>query len=160
MFFQYMKNKMGVKEKIELENTQREVTNMGDVASIAFVKMAENGEIDDVTATEHMDVFSQWVSGIAYKVGDLRLYGDGNEQKLYRCVQAHTSQEGWEPNVAVSLWTATSDPAEEWPAWSQPVGAHDAYAAGAKVTYNGVHWVSTVDNNVWAPGSYGWEQAE
>ena len=151
---------MGIKEKAELEAVQREVTNMSDVVSIAFVKMAENGDIDDVTASEHRDLFIQWISGVDYNVGDLRLFGEGEDQKLYRCVQAHTSQEGWEPNVAVSLWSATSDPTEEWPQWSQPIGAHDVYAVGAKVSHNDLHWVSIVDNNVWEPGSYGWEQAE
>lgn len=151
---------MGIKEKAELEAVQREVTNMSDVARIAFVKMAENGDIDDVTASEHRDLFIQWISGVDYNVGDLRLFVEGEDQKLYRCVQAHTSQEGWEPNVAVSLWSATSDPTEEWPQWSQPIGAHDVYAVGAKVSHNDLHWVSIVDNNVWEPGSYGWEQAE
>ena len=28
----------------------------------------------------------------------------------------------------MSLWVSISDPAEEWPEWSQPLGAHDAYA--------------------------------
>lgn len=151
---------MGIKEKAELEAVQREVTNMSDVVSIAFVKMAENGDIDDVTASEHRDLFIQWISGVDYNVGDLRLFGEGEDQKLYRCVQAHTSQKGWEPNVAVSLWSATSDPTEEWPQWSQPIGAHDVYAVCAKVSHNDLHWVSIVDNNVWEPGSYGWEQAE
>lgn len=54
----------------------------------------------------------------------------------------------------------TSDPAEEWPAWSQPVGAHDAYSSGAKVSHNGKHWISSVDNNVWEPGVYGWTEQE
>lgn len=42
------------------------------------------------------------------------------------------------------------------PEWIQPTGAHDAYKIGAKVKYNGKIYVSTVDNNVWAPGVYGW----
>lgn len=27
------------------------------------------------------------------------------------------------------------DPADEYPAWAQPTGAHDAYSTGAKMTY-------------------------
>ena len=52
-----------------------------------------------------------------------------------------------------------SDPAEEWPEWSQPVGAHDAYSKDAKVSHNGKHWISNVDSNVWEPGVYGWTEA-
>lgn len=36
-------------------------------------------------------------------------------------------------------------------------GAHDAYNRGDKVSYNGKHYISTIDNNVWEPGVYGWE---
>ena len=79
--------------------------------------------------------------------------------KLYRCLQDHTSQETWTPDTAPSLWVAISDPAEEWPAWVKLTGAHDAYAQGDKVSHNGKHWISNVDNNVWEPGVYGWTEA-
>lgn len=51
---------------------------------------------------------------------------------------------------------------EEWPEFVQPTGAHDAYNTGDKVTYNGKHYISTMDGNVWAPDAYpaGWELAE
>lgn len=39
------------------------------------------------------------------------------------------------------------------------IGAHDAYALGAKVSHKEKHWTSTVANNVWEPGVYGWEEA-
>ena len=93
---------------------------------------------------------------MAYTVGQIRRYTDG---KLYKCVQAHTSQADWTPDKTASLWTTVSDPAEEWPEWSQPVGAHDAYSKDAKVSHNGKHWTSTVDSNVWEPGVYGWTEA-
>lgn len=126
-----------------------------NAAAIAFVVLAESGSIDDVTASEQSALFSDWVPGVKYAVGQLRRYGD----TLYRCVQEHTSQEGWEPDKAASLWSATSDPAEEWPEWSQPIGAHDAYSAGAKVSHDGKHWTSDLDGNVWEPGVSGWTEA-
>ena len=59
------------------------------------------------------------------------------------------------------MWTRIADPAQEWPEWIQPTGAHNAYAQGAKVSHNGKHWISDVGANVWEPGVYGWtEQAE
>lgn len=126
------------------------------VNSIAFVTLAESGSIDDVTAGEHAELFAEWAYPVAYKAGNIRRYGG----TLYRCLQDHTSQEDWPPDSAVSLWAKTSDPAEEWPDWSQPVGAHDAYAAGDKVSHNGKHWTSDVDDNVWEPGVYGWTEVE
>lgn len=51
---------------------------------------------------------------------------------------------------------------EEWPAWVQPTGAHDAYSAGDQVTYNGRHYVSAINGNVWSPDAYpaGWTLQE
>lgn len=59
----------------------------------------------------------------------------------------------------------TPEPApepEEWPAWVQPTGAHDAYNTGDKVTYNGQHYVSKLAGNVWSPEAYpqGWEAVD
>ena len=60
----------------------------------------------------------------------------------------------------MALTAVTGDPAEEWPEWSQPLGAHDAYKTGDKVSHSGKHWTSTVDGNVWEPGVYGWTQVD
>lgn len=51
---------------------------------------------------------------------------------------------------------------DEWPEFVQPTGAHDAYAAGAQVTWNGEHWRSLLDGNVWSPAAYpqGWEKVK
>lgn len=49
-------------------------------------------------------------------------------------------------------------PSEEYPEWVRPTGAHDAYAQGAKVSHNGKKWTSSVENNVWEPGVYGWTE--
>lgn len=133
----------------------RKVEDNVVTSNIAFVALAESGAIDAVTAGEHSDVFEGWQPGISYIVGNIRRYGE----KLYKCIQAHTSQSDRKPDVAVSLWRRIADPAEEWPEWSQPIGAHDAYQNGNKVSHAGKHWVSTADNNVWEPGVYGWEEA-
>lgn len=143
-------------EPTEIEVLRAQVNTLSVATSIAFVTLAEAGSIDDVTAGEHADMFAPWEPDVSYGVGNIRKY-DG---QLYRCVQAHTSQADWTPDAAVSLWAKIADPADEWPEWSQPVGAHDAYQTGDKVTHNGQHWISTVDNNVWTPGAYGWELAK
>lgn len=153
---------LGRDEMKGLETVSLEVTDAGAEISkanttngIVFVTMAEAGSIDPVTAAEHADLFAEWAYPIAYTVGQIRRYNG----TLYKCVQAHTSQADWTPDTASSLWSKTSDPAEEWPEWSQPVGAHDAYSKGAKVSHKEKHWISTVDSNVWEPGVYGWEES-
>lgn len=104
--------------------------------------------------SEHAELFAEWAYPVAYTVGQLRRHNG----TLYKCVQAHTSQADWTPDATASLWIVAADPAEEWPAWSQPFGAHDAYAKGDKVSHNGKHWISTADANVWEPGVYGWTE--
>lgn len=127
------------------------------VDSIVFVKLAETGAIDEVTATEHTEIFAAWEPDVQYESGNLRRYPE-SDGKLYKCIQAHKSQADWTPDVAVSLWVVAGDPAEEWPEWSQPIGAQDAYMNGDKVSHNEKHWVSDYDNNVWEPGVFGWHE--
>ena len=149
----------GAAATVMLEETDagEEITKASNTGGIMFVTLAEAGSIDATTAAEHADLFSPWAYPVAYKTGQIRRYTDG---KLYKCLQDHTSQEDWTPPAAVSLWVAVADPAEEWPEWSQPVGAHDAYNRGDKVSHNGQHYTSDVDANVWEPGVYGWTVAE
>lgn len=130
------------------------LASVQNASAITFVALCEIGTLDVVTASEHAELFAEWAYPIAYTVGQLRCYNG----KLYRCVQAHTSQADWTPDTAASLWSVTADPAEDWPAWSQPVGAHDAYSKDAKVSHKGKHWTSNVDSNVWEPGVYGWTE--
>lgn len=134
---------------------EAELVSAQSAAAITFVTLCETGTIDTVTASEHTELFSSWAYPVDYKTGNIRAHGG----KLYRCLQNHTSQETWTPDAAPSLWVGISDPAEEWPAWSQPVGSTDAYAKGAQVSHNGKHWTSDVDANVWEPGVYGWTEA-
>lgn len=108
----------------------------------------------DEEGLEFVDLFVNWGEGIAYAVGDRVKFGD----TLYKCVQAHTSQNDWTPDLTPALWTRVT--VEEWPEWVQPTGAQDAYMTGDKVTHNEKHWVSTADNNVWEPGVYGWDEVD
>ena len=107
----------------------------------------------DEEALEHKAALLPWRAGCEYREGD-RFTHQG---EYYKVLQAHISQAEWLPTDAPSLYVKVSDPAEEWPEWVQPLGATDAYPKGAKVTFNGQKWMSTVDNNAWQPGIYGWE---
>ena len=125
-------------------------------ASIAFVAMAQDGQLDDVTITEHSALFAPWAADVNYAAGII-VQSDG---LLYKCIQAHTSQADWTPAATPALWQKVGDPTEEWPEWVQYIGGGDLYMTGDKVSHNDKHWISTVDNNVWEPGVYGWEESE
>ena len=111
-------------------------------------------ELPDSTAFEVPYMFPQWKIK-DYQTGDRVQYNG----LLYKCLQSHTAQADWAPDVAVSLWVRIDDPSIEWPEWRQPTGAQDAYAKGDKVSHNDKHWISDVDSNVWEPGVYGWSEA-
>lgn len=119
-------------------------------------RAVSTGDLTDDQKIEATNLFPEWSGGAHfYAIGDYVKY-DG---LLYRCVQAHNSQSTWTPPASPSLWSRASDPGEEWPAWIQPTGGHDAYAAGSKVSHDDKHWISDVNNNVWEPGVYGWTEA-
>lgn len=105
----------------------------------------------DATALTAVELFPMWTVGKAYAVSDRAQYNG----TLYKCIQAHTSQSDWTPDAAPALWKTVS--VDEYPEWVQPIGAHDAYNIGDKVTYNGQHYVCTSDANVYAPDVYGWQ---
>ena len=110
--------------------------------------------LPDEDALEAVELFPTWQVNTTYTTAERDRYGE----KLYRCEQAHTSQEGWEPPNVPSLWTEVAKPGEI-PVWRQPTGAQDAYMTGDKVHYpdmDGPVYMSTFDNNTWQPDVYGW----
>ncbi len=110
--------------------------------------------LDDADALEIKNVYPDWNENGLYAVGDKALYKDN----LYKCLQAHTAQAAWTPADAPSLWAKVLIPDPEViPEWEQP-DSTNPYMVGDKVTYGGKTWVSVVDNNVWQPGVYGWEE--
>ena len=125
--------------------------------SVAFVALAQNGTLDDVTITEHADAFITWSEEWTGKAGTIVR----DEGKLYRAIHDIGAGQNCKPSETPSVWTRIGDPAEEWPEWIQPLGAHDAYQAGAKVNHNGKNWNNIHgDGNTWEPGVYGWKEAE
>lgn len=115
-----------------------------------------SASLSDEDALEGIELFPIWDESLAYNVGD-RVRFEGT---LYRCLQAHTAQSGWNPVDATSLWARVLIPDPEViPEWIQP-DSTNPYMTGDKVTHNGQTWISTIDNNVWEPGVYGWDIVE
>lgn len=110
--------------------------------------------LTDEDALQAVELFPQWVVEHAYVVGE-RLQYNG---VLYRVVQAHTSQADWTPDITPALFVVVS--LDEWPEFVQPTGVHDAYNKGDKVTFEGKHYISLIDGNVYSPAAYpaGWQE--
>lgn len=105
-------------------------------------------------------VFPAWEVGTAYKTKEVISFGVNavGDPQLYQVLQDHTSAAEWTPDTATSLYKAIGITEDGYPTWVQPFGATDAYSKGDKVSHNGSHWVSDVDNNTWEPGVYGWTE--
>ena len=123
-----------------------------EVSRLLIAQQINTLTVDDNTALRMVEFYPEWAADTDYTVGFKVQYGG----TLYKCLQAHTAQADWTPSEAVSLFIKVS--IAEYQDWVQPTGAHDAYNKGDKVAYDGKHWVSTADANVWQPGVYGWKE--
>ena len=56
--------------------------------------------LDDNDAANAVALFPKWTIGIAVTVGERYQYAD----KLYKVVQAHTTQADWTPDATPALW--------------------------------------------------------
>ena len=111
--------------------------------------------LTDAEAVAATCLYPHWNgNGVAYAKGQRVQY----ENTLYTILQAHTSQATWTPTDAPSLFAKVliPDPTVV-PEWEQP-DSTNPYMKGDKVTHGGKTWQSTIDNNVWEPGVYGWEE--
>ena len=75
--------------------TEAEISRMLITAQINTLS------VDDNTALRMLAFYPEWASDTDYTVG----YKVQRSGRLWRCIQAHTSQAGWEPENAASLWT-------------------------------------------------------
>lgn len=113
---------------------------------------AESLEDNDALTVPYL--FKNWAPDIQYEINSRVQY----QGILYKVLQSHTSQSDWTPDIASSLYARVLIPDPTIiPEWEQP-SSTNPYMLGDKVRHNGFIWVSIIDNNVWEPGVYGWEQ--
>lgn len=154
-------------EIVDIEFSEAEIQNQEAQKAMEMLNMdfaSQVQTLSDEMALEVPSVFPVWQAGVEYEVGFKLRHND----ILYKVLQAHTSQDDWTPDVAVSLFakviTGEVDPETgeiDIPEWVQP-DSTNAYMAGDKVIYEGVVYESTIDNNVWSPADYpaGWQIVE
>ena len=145
-------NKILIEDNKQLNHAKDELIQKN--ASLTKVaKIVANEVTDDVVALEIQEFYDEWQVGVTYAVGRYIRY----EEVLYKVITAHTSQEGWTPDSATSLFAKVLIDLDGGVLeWEQP-DSTNPYMKGDKVIFEGVTYVSTVDNNVWQPGIYGWE---
>ena len=102
----------------------------------------------ELTAQEMAQLLEQAQSN-AERVKAIEEWETTIEERLSK-LESGSSTEPGEPE----------EPADEWPEYVQPTGAHDAYHVGDKITYNGKHYTCVMDGCVWPPDTYpqGWQE--
>ncbi len=98
--------------------------------------------LDDDDALEAVELFPAWAIGKAYATDERIRYGE----KLYRCVQAHTSQADWTPDAAPALWTEVAKPGQgDTPGNPIPYSGNMALISGKYYAQDGVTYRCTRD---------------
>ena len=83
--------------------------------------------LDDQTVAELSALFDPWEPDQAVKVGDLRSWDD----TVVECIQAHTTQADWTPDVVPALWKIHRTPVDGPEVWQ----ANASYSTGERVWY-------------------------
>lgn len=72
-----------------------------EVMAMLITAQINTLSVDDATAVRMVAFYPEWAKDTAYTVG----YKVQYLGKLYKVVQAHTSQETWTPDITASLYT-------------------------------------------------------
>lgn len=72
-----------------------------EVSRFIIAQQINTLTVDDNTALRMVAFYPEWAENTEYTAE----YKAQRNGKLWRCIQAHTSQAGWEPENAASLWT-------------------------------------------------------
>ena len=91
------------KQKIQLAKAEEKSRHLTaeEVTAMLIRRQINTLEVDDNTALRMLAFYPEWASDTDYTAGYKVQYGG----KLWRCLQAHASQAGWEPSVnTASQW--------------------------------------------------------
>ena len=97
-----------------------------------------SASLEDADAVKAKELYARWAVGVAVAVGDRLLYGE----RLYRVTQAHTTQEGWEPDKTPAMFTVIDE--EHTGTQEDPIPA----AKGMEYTY-GLYYTDPEDGKLY-----------
>lgn len=113
-------------------------------------------KLTDEEAAEAVTLFPSWKPGTDYAADTRVKYGG----KLWKCITAHTSQEGWNPSDTPALWVEVAKPGE-YREIKDAMLPTEAFALGEIGWYGDKShlYKSLMDGNVYTPVTYpaGWE---
>lgn len=90
-------NEMAAREAAEAKHRP---LSENEVMSMLITAQINTLSVDDATAVRMTSFYPEWAKDTAYTVG----YKVQYLGKLYKVIQAHTSQETWTPDITASLY--------------------------------------------------------
>ena len=111
------------------------------VTSKLIAQQINTLSVDDNTAMRMKSFYPEWESGATYAAGYKVQHG-GN---LWRTIQAHTAQPGWEPENAASLWEQINETHDGTIDDAIPYDGNMALESGKYYTQNDVIYLCNRD---------------
>ena len=121
-----------------------------EVSRMLIAQQINTLDVDDNTALRMTEFYPSWDAGVDYTAGHKIQHGG----KLWRCLQAHTSQKGWEPSTATAaLWEQICETHSGTPDDPIPYDGNMALEAGKYYMQDGAVYLCTRDtvNPVYNP---------
>lgn len=146
------------REEAEAERARADEAEAQRDTAIALCLAPMLAAMSDSDISSVSSYVKPWREGVEYHGKDIPT---GKPQdvvesngKVYRVISDHTSQKGWEPENAPSLFAIVL-PGQDGKVgpWVQP-GSENGYLKGDRVTHEGHLWESIFDGkNIWEPGT-------
>lgn len=123
--------------RMKLEEASRPLRSE-EVLAMLIPQQINTLDVDDSMALRMLPFYPEWAADTAYTVG----YKVRKDGKLWRCIQAHTSQAGWEPSTATaSLWEEICESHDGTPDDPIPYDGNMALTAGLYYTQGSVTYL-------------------
>ena len=112
-----------------------------EVTAMIIKQQINTLTVDDQTALRMASFYPEWAEGQACAAG----YKAQRSGKLWRCLQAHTAQTGWEPENAASLWTEICESHDGTKYDPIPYNGNMALESGKHYTQSGMTYLCSRD---------------
>lgn len=127
--------------RAEAQERTRPLTE-SEVSRLIIRQQINTLEVNDRTAVRMTEFYPAWESEQAYTAGYKVQYGG----KLWRCIQAHTSQDSWAPSTdTASLWERIDETHTGTQYDPIPYDGNMALTAGLYYTQDGVVYLCNRD---------------
>ena len=112
-----------------------------EVSAMLIAQQINTLTVDDQTALRMLEFYPEWAEGQACAAG----YKAQRGGKLWRCLQAHTAQTGWEPENAASLWEQICETHDGTKYDPIPYDGNMALESGKHYTQGGMTYLCSRD---------------